>query len=98
MLYTNEAPVLEDLLLELSDTDEREMLSALLDEDLLDDNRLALFALDELLLAGGKLELDANGLDEALLDSSAADELVATVPHAPKSLQAFVHAQPTPGS
>ena len=98
MLYTNEAPVLEDLLLELSDTDERELLSAMLDEDLLEDNRLALFALDELLLEGGKLELDANGLDEALLDTGAADELVAMVPHAPNSLQAFVHAQPTPGS
>lgn len=94
MLYTDSAPFPAELL-ELLGCDDRELLVRLLVEDLLE-----LTALDELLLEGGKLgfELDDSKLDEDLLDVGAVDELVATDPHEPKSLHAFVHAQPTPGS
>jgi hypothetical protein len=90
LLYTDGVPF-PDELLELLDCEDRELLVRLLAEDLLD---------DELLLEGSKLEfeLDDSRLDEDLLDTGAVDELVATDPHEPKSLHAFVHAQPTPGS
>ena len=87
--------MLDELLLALLRCDERELLNATLAEDLLDDTRL-----DELLLEGNGLEtkLDETLLDDDLLDTGTADELVETVPQAPKSLQAFAHAQPIPGS
>lgn len=67
----------------------------MLDEDLLEGARL-----DELLLEDIRLDptLEESLLDDDLLDIGKADELVETVPQAPKSLQAFAHAQPTPGS
>lgn len=94
LLYSDGAPFADELL-ELLDCEDRELLVGLLAEDLLE-----LSALDELLLDGGKLEfeLDDSRLDEDLLDTGVVDELVATDPHEPKSLHAFVHAQPTPGS
>lgn len=74
---------------ELLNTEARELLVTMSDDD-----RLEVVRLDELLLDDGKLEDKL--LDDDLLD--AGTELVVPVAHAPKSAQALAHAQPTPGS
>lgn len=87
--------MLDELLLALLRCEERELLNAVLAEDLLEDVRL-----DEFLLEDIRLDptLEESLLDDDLLDIGKADELVEMVPQAPKSLQALAHAQPTPGS